>query len=197
MTRTKTVHIESVPKGEIVMIHQVNGHDASDEGSRGSVHAVSNQVFQVTPLDKPFPGVGEHKAGTQVTWSAAAKVPECSTHSIAKKQRPGGIVFCPSCYREQQKAYRARKRGGLVDAPKSRDEQRIDENVTRLIASIEAAAAQTADEMLANLLTRSLDQDRAARSLKRRSKRYIAGWCAARTTALAELHGLTPELSVS
>jgi len=69
--------------------------------------------------------------------------PNCRQHG-SKRQRPGGIWFCPVCYREQQKRCRARKRGEEVTttlATRTRDE--VTENVDRLMDGLDKAHART------------------------------------------------------
>lgn len=172
---TKTVNIESVPRGEQVVI----GGTVSTVHKTGSVYAILTKTRR-----------DEFPAGHRVTYSTNLTgvdgVQRCTTHG-PKAQRPGGIWFCRTCYRQQQATYRARKSGRAepVAVTKATGKaRRMD-----VVGQLAATTGPSQQQMRVNLLLAAARSGSAVKGSQAKQDR----WSRCAYTAAARQQGLTVE----
>lgn len=149
--KTKTTQLASMERGALVHIHAVDGIPVPDGPVAGSAFRVSGQAWGLT---LPHSST-EYRDGTKVhvEWSPmGSAAPKCDRHNELRKQRPGGIVFCPSCYRESQKAYRDRKAGKPAQLTADQERQ------ARSASLREQAVADLCDRLAASAARNTQDR---------------------------------------
>lgn len=182
-TKKTTVQIKNAPIGALIHIHAVNGTTLPTP-EKGSVHKTAGAaLFSVRTAT--LKGV-EFDPTTKITFHTD-DADTCPKHNEGLRQRPGGIVFCPSCYREQQKAYRGRKREG-IDGQAERKAKQAEAREARVQAA-SVTRERSREQMLGALFATASAATLRMKGSQARTQAYRA----ARLTAMAADHGITVE----